>query len=48
MARWHFGLMVETRETKRYPGAKPVRAVDRATADWQDLDLTNAFKPALT
>jgi hypothetical protein len=25
----------ETKETKRYPGAKPVPAVDGATADWQ-------------
>lgn len=34
----------ETKETKRYPGAKPVPAVDRATADWQARDLTNAPK----
>jgi len=41
-------LAVETREIKRYPSAKPVPAVDRATADWQALDLTNAPEPALT
>lgn len=50
--RWQPGsptiVVIETRETKRYPGAKPVRAVDGATADWQDPDFTNAPKPALT
>jgi hypothetical protein len=34
---------LELKETKRYPRAKPEPAVDRATADWQALDLTNAL-----
>jgi hypothetical protein len=37
-----------TKETKRHPGAKPVPAVDRATADYQAPDLENASKSLLT
>ncbi len=42
------GGTFETKETKRYPGAKPVPALDPPTADWQALDLTNAPNPLLT
>ena len=37
-----------TKETKRFPGAEGVPAVDRTTAEWQAPDLKKASKTALT